>query len=102
MKYEYDRYFYSGATFVVTELDGIRVIGQEVADFIQKVPDTDDSRWTMSRTNPAVESSISVIRPGSTSPSAIPFDALGSFTRRSCEFSGSKVWFWSLGFLQPW
>lgn len=36
------RYFYSGATFAVTELDGVRVIGQEVSDFIQKVPGMDE------------------------------------------------------------
>ncbi|KAF8556045.1 vacuolar assembling sorting protein VPS16 [Imleria badia] len=63
------RYFYSGATFAVTELDGVRVIGQEVSDFIQKVP----------------ASSMSVFRPGSTSPSAILFDAWESFTRRSSK-----------------
>lgn len=39
---KYDRYFYSGATFAVTELDGVRVIGQEVSDFIQKVPGMDE------------------------------------------------------------
>lgn len=32
------RYFYSGATFAITEMDGVRVIGQEASDFIQKVP----------------------------------------------------------------
>lgn len=31
-------YLYFGATFVVTESDGARVIGQDVCDFIQKVP----------------------------------------------------------------
>lgn len=41
----YNRYFYSGATFAVTEVDGVRVIGQEVSDFIQKVPGTDNTRW---------------------------------------------------------
>ena len=40
---KYDRYFYSGATFAVTELDGVRVIGQEVSDFIQKVPGMDNA-----------------------------------------------------------
>ncbi|KAG9314973.1 vacuolar assembling sorting protein VPS16 [Chiua virens] len=63
------RYFYIGAMFAVTELDGVRVIGQEVSDFIQKVP----------------ASSMSVFRPGSTSPSAILFDAWESFTRRSSK-----------------
>ncbi|KAF9219507.1 vacuolar assembling sorting protein VPS16 [Gyrodon lividus] len=62
-------YFYVGATFAVTEIDGVRVIGQEVCDFIQKVP----------------ASSMSVFRPGSTSPSAILFDAWESFTRRSSK-----------------
>lgn len=34
------RYFYSGSTFVVTELDGVRIMGPDVCDFIQKVPGT--------------------------------------------------------------
>ncbi|KAH7886829.1 Vps16, C-terminal region-domain-containing protein [Phlebopus sp. FC_14] len=63
------RYFYFGATFAVTEIDGVRVIGQEVCDFIQKVP----------------ASSLSVFRPGSTSSSAILFDAWESFNRRSSK-----------------
>ncbi|KAG1902172.1 Vps16, C-terminal region-domain-containing protein [Suillus fuscotomentosus] len=58
---------YFGATFVVTETDGARVIGQDVCDFIQKVP----------------VSSVSIFRPGSTSSSAILFAAWESFVQRS-------------------
>lgn len=61
------RYLYFGATFVVTETDGARVIGQDVCDFIQKVP----------------VSSVSIFRPGSTSSSAILFAAWESFVQRS-------------------
>ncbi|KAH7906991.1 vacuolar assembling sorting protein VPS16 [Hygrophoropsis aurantiaca] len=61
------RYLYFGTTFAVTEIDGIRVISQDVCDLIQKVP----------------ASSLSVFRPGSFSPSAILFDAWESFSRRS-------------------
>ncbi|KAF9530298.1 vacuolar assembling/sorting protein VPS16 [Crepidotus variabilis] len=61
------QYFYSGPTFAITELDGVRVIGQEVCDFIQKVP----------------ASTLSIFRPGSTSPSAILFDAWESFSNKS-------------------
>ncbi|KAI0712429.1 vacuolar protein sorting-associated protein 16 [Earliella scabrosa] len=61
------QYFYSGSTFAVTEPDGIRIIGPDTCDFIQKVP----------------SSSVSVFRPGSTSPSAILFDAWENFSRRS-------------------
>ncbi|KAG2117327.1 Vps16, C-terminal region-domain-containing protein [Suillus discolor] len=61
------RYQYFGATFVVTETDGARVIGQDVCDFIQKVP----------------VSSVSIFRPGSTSSSAILFAAWESFVQRS-------------------
>jgi hypothetical protein len=32
------RYFYSGPTFAVTEVDGVRIVGPDVCDFIQKVP----------------------------------------------------------------
>ncbi|KAM5537634.1 hypothetical protein V8D89_008712 [Ganoderma adspersum] len=61
------QYFYPGSTFATTEPDGIRVIGPDTCDFVQKVP----------------VSSASVFRPGSTSPSAILFDAWENFSRRS-------------------
>ncbi|KAI5986106.1 vacuolar assembling sorting protein VPS16 [Pisolithus albus] len=61
------RYLYFGAVFAVTEVDGVRVISRDVCDLIQKVP----------------ASTLSVFRPGSTSPAAILFDAWESFTQRS-------------------
>ncbi|KAH9962881.1 vacuolar assembling/sorting protein VPS16 [Russula dissimulans] len=61
------QYFYVGPTFAVTEVDGVRVIAPDTCDFIQKVP----------------ASSVSVFRPGSTSPSAILFDAWENFNNRS-------------------
>ncbi|KAG1736151.1 Vps16, C-terminal region-domain-containing protein [Suillus paluster] len=61
------RYLYFGGSFVVTEADGARIIGQDVCDFIQKVP----------------TSSVSIFRPGSTSSSAILFAAWESFLQRS-------------------
>ncbi|KAI3608149.1 vacuolar protein sorting vps16 [Moniliophthora roreri] len=60
-------YFYSGNLFAVTEPDGIRVVSQDTCDLIQKVP----------------ASSLSIFRPGSSSPAAILYDAWESFTRRS-------------------
>ncbi|KIM67291.1 hypothetical protein SCLCIDRAFT_179253 [Scleroderma citrinum Foug A] len=63
------QYLYIGALFAVTEIDGVRVISGDVCDLIQKVP----------------PSSMSVFRPGSTSPSAILFDAWESFTQRSSK-----------------
>ncbi|CAL1699596.1 unnamed protein product [Somion occarium] len=63
------QYFYTGPTFAVTEIDGVRVIGPDTCDFIQKVP----------------ASSVSVFRPGSSSPSAILFDAWENFSRKSSK-----------------
>lgn len=63
------RYLYFGAVFAVTEVDSVRVMSQDVCDLIQKVP----------------ASTLSVFRPGSTSPSAILFDAWESFTQRSSK-----------------
>ncbi|KAJ7598995.1 Vps16, N-terminal region-domain-containing protein [Mycena floridula] len=60
-------YIYVGSTFALTELDGIRIIASDVCDLIQKVP----------------ASTLSIFRPGSTSPSAILYDAWESFSRRS-------------------
>ncbi|KAF9010009.1 vacuolar assembling sorting protein VPS16 [Cyathus striatus] len=53
--------------FAITEMDGVRIMSSDVCDFIQKVP----------------ACTISIFRPGSTSPSAILYDAWESFTNRS-------------------
>ncbi|KAG7441120.1 vacuolar protein sorting-associated protein 16 [Guyanagaster necrorhizus] len=60
-------YFYSGSLFAVTEPDGVRVMGPDVCDLIQKVP----------------ASVLAIFRPGSTAPAAILYDAWQSFTERS-------------------
>ncbi|TFK21145.1 vacuolar protein sorting 16 isoform 1 [Coprinopsis marcescibilis] len=61
------QYSYSGSTFAVTEMDGVRISSADVCDLIQKVP----------------SSTMSIFRPGSTTPSAILYDAWESFTNRS-------------------
>ncbi|KAL0062112.1 Vacuolar protein sorting-associated protein 16 [Marasmius tenuissimus] len=58
---------YFGNVFAVTEPDGVRVVSQDSCDLIQKVP----------------SSSLSIFRPGSSSPAAILYDAWESFSRRS-------------------
>ncbi|KAF7325790.1 putative vacuolar protein sorting-associated protein 16-like protein [Mycena kentingensis (nom. inval.)] len=60
-------YFYYGPTFAFTEPDGVRVVGPDSCDLIQKVP----------------AASTSIFRPGSTSASAILYDAWESFSQRS-------------------
>ncbi|PPQ86643.1 hypothetical protein CVT25_006827 [Psilocybe cyanescens] len=60
-------YPYHGSTFAITEMDGVRVMAQDVCDLIQKVP----------------ASTLSIFRPGSTSASAILFDAWESFNKKS-------------------
>ncbi|KAL0960087.1 hypothetical protein HGRIS_011732 [Hohenbuehelia grisea] len=61
------QYFYSGPTFATTEPDGVRVVGPDTCDLIQKVP----------------VSTVAVFRPGSAAPSAILYDAWESFVQRS-------------------
>lgn len=51
----------------VSEVDGVRIVAPDVCDFIQKVP----------------ASTVSIFRPGSTSPSAILYDAWENFSHRS-------------------
>lgn len=77
------RYHYFGLTFAITEVDGVRVIAQDVCDLIQKVPGTSTSYLWRSLSNCRVASSLSIFRPGSTSPSAILYDAWESFTKKS-------------------
>ncbi|KAI0701369.1 vacuolar protein sorting-associated protein 16 [Cytidiella melzeri] len=61
------QYFYPGPTFAVTESDGVRLVGPDACEFIQKVP----------------VSSVDVFRPGSTSPAAILYDAWEQFSKSS-------------------
>lgn len=51
----------------ISEVDGVRVVGPDVCDLIQKVP----------------APSVSVFRPGSTAPAAILFDAWENFEKRA-------------------
>ena len=60
-------FFYASPVFPISEPDGIRLITSDVSDFIQKVP----------------APTVSIFRPGSTSPSAILFDAWENFNKRS-------------------
>ncbi|KAI5121711.1 hypothetical protein M0805_002104 [Coniferiporia weirii] len=60
-------FLYPGPTFVIGEPDGVRIIGPDVCDFVQKVP----------------TSSVNVFRPGSTAPAAILFDAWENFQKRA-------------------
>ncbi|KAG5732305.1 Vacuolar protein sorting-associated protein 16 like protein [Termitomyces sp. T112] len=60
------KFLHSGPTFAITESDGVRIIGPDICDMIQKVP----------------KSSMSIFRPGSTTPSAILYTAWESFTQR--------------------
>ena len=79
------RYYYAGPTFAVTEVDGVRVIAADACDFIQKVPGeaTFPQSQMFCLLIPISASSVSVFRPGSTSPSAILFDAWENFNNRS-------------------
>ncbi|PAV15385.1 vacuolar assembling sorting VPS16 [Pyrrhoderma noxium] len=66
------RFHYPGPTLAIGEPDGVRVVGPDVCDFIQKVP----------------VSSVNVFRPGSTSPAAILFDAWENFFERRAVRAG--------------
>ncbi|KAF8587239.1 vacuolar protein sorting-associated protein 16 [Ramaria rubella] len=61
------KYFYSGTVHTVSEMDGVRIVGPDTCEFLEKVP----------------VSTFSIFRPGSTSPAAILYDAWEHFTRRS-------------------
>ncbi|EJC99299.1 vacuolar protein sorting-associated protein 16 [Fomitiporia mediterranea MF3/22] len=60
-------FYYTGPTYIIGEPDGVRILGPDVCDFVQKVP----------------SSSVNVFRPGSTAPAAILFDAWENFQKRA-------------------
>ncbi|KZO95381.1 vacuolar protein sorting-associated protein 16 [Calocera viscosa TUFC12733] len=61
------RYYYASPVHGVGEIDGVRIIGAEKCDFLQRVP----------------PSTYAVFRPGSTSPGATLFDAMTHFEKKS-------------------
>lgn len=61
------RYDYASGVHLVPEIDGVRIIGAEKHELIQKVDETTSN----------------VFRPGSSDPAALLLDASESFTRRS-------------------
>lgn len=77
-------YHYTGSTFAITEIDGVRMLSEDVCDLIQRVPGKYPHLFTTQNILTAnLESSASIFRPGSTSPSAILYDAWESFTNKS-------------------
>lgn len=77
------RYHYAGSTFAVTEMDGVRVISSDVCDLVQKVPGMTRLINVFLSLTSSPASTLSVFRPGSTSASAILYDAWESFSHKS-------------------
>ena len=61
------RYYYDDWVHLLPDIDGVRIITNDVCEFLQKVPDPTES----------------IFRPGSSSPSAILIDALNQFDAKS-------------------
>ncbi|CAG8837592.1 30189_t:CDS:2, partial [Racocetra persica] len=61
------RYPYDDAIHLIPEIDGVRIIGSDKCEFLQKVPDV-------------IEETFKI---GSTAPAAMLFDALEHFDKRS-------------------
>lgn len=78
-----NRYFYAGPTFAITESDGVRIISPDTCEFLQKVPGKSLYHIIYFSFLFLLVSSVSVFRPGSSSPSAILYDAWERFSRRS-------------------
>ncbi|KAG0144149.1 hypothetical protein CROQUDRAFT_660316 [Cronartium quercuum f. sp. fusiforme G11] len=69
------RYAFTDPIHLVGEMDGVRVVTSHTCEFISKVG----------------PSTISVFRPGSTSPAAILFDALDHFDKQSARVSDEHI-----------
>lgn len=63
------RYFYSSSVHLASELDGVRIIGADKMEFIQKMAD----------------STSAVFRPGSSDPAALLVDAARSYGKGSAK-----------------
>ncbi|KAH9823393.1 Vps16, N-terminal region-domain-containing protein [Melampsora americana] len=69
------RYSFTDPIHLIEEIDGVRIITSHTCEFLSKVG----------------PSTISVFRPGSTSPAAILFDALDHFDKRSARVSDEHI-----------
>ncbi|KAG0320863.1 hypothetical protein BGZ99_004280 [Dissophora globulifera] len=61
------KFSYDEALFLVSEIDGVRIIGSEKCEFLQRVPDVTES----------------IFKIGSTAPAAMLYDALDHFEKKS-------------------
>lgn len=62
-------YLYDEPVILIPECDGVRILSNTIMEFLQRVPD----------------STVSIFTIGSTSPAALLFDALDHFDRRSAK-----------------
>lgn len=62
-------YLYDEPIFLIPECDGVRILSNTSMEFLQRVPD----------------STVSIFTIGSTSPAALLYDALDHFDRRSAK-----------------
>ncbi|CAO1632504.1 unnamed protein product [Sympodiomycopsis kandeliae] len=63
------RYYYPSSIHLASEIDGVRIIGTEKMEFIQKV----------------ANSTSAIFRPGSSDPAALLYDASENFAHRSAK-----------------
>jgi len=77
------RYDYSPAAFLLSELDGMRIISSSSCDFLQKVPGLGICSTVLRRLTSPSDPTLAVFSPGSTQPAAILYDALDQFERKS-------------------
>lgn len=67
LSYRLHRYFYDGYIHVIPDIDGCRIISNDVCEFLQRVPDPVED----------------VFRLGSTSPASVLLDAVDQFENKS-------------------
>jgi len=66
-------YLYDEPIILIPECDGVRILSNASMEFLQRVPD----------------STVSIFTIGSTSPAALLYDALDHFDRRSAKVEAS-------------
>jgi hypothetical protein len=66
---DYQKFAYDGPIFMVTEIDGVRIITNDGCEFLQRVPDP----------------SFDIFRIGSLTPSAVLFDAYIEFEKKNAS-----------------
>ena len=77
------RYYYDGWVHLLADIDGLRLMTNDVCEFLQKVPGMEQSNTIYAISNKVIDESEEVFKLGSTAPASVLLDAVDQLEKRS-------------------